>query len=232
MKVKMKETITLAFMLVALLSCSVAATALPSVDWIKINDHIHEDGDVVVVDRGDELDVDVKLQAGNDSHENVEVEADILGYEFSDHDASLSDSSHLFDMDADDTRFENLELQVPVTVDRDTYDLRIRVGSRRDPSVEQVFRLRIEGERHQIQIKDVIMHPNVVEAGSSLLVNARVRNRGEELEDDVKVTARLPALGLEDSDYISELEVSESQTSEELFMRIPACTMRDMNKFP
>lgn len=226
----MKKIFVFAIALIALLALSNMALAVDdlTVDWVKI------DGDIVtenqnsveqlVVERGDDLSIKIKLKNGNQSLEDVEVEARILGYEYSDHDDSLRDSTHVFDMVAFDSRTETLSLELPVKADKAFYDLRVRVGTRTGVSDEYLFRLNLDGNRHSVEIRDVLMHPRVVEAGSSLLVNVRVTNRGEEEEEDVKVSAMIDDLSLEDSDYIGELEEDESQTSEELFMRIPACT--------
>lgn len=219
----MKKTVILAFSIMALLALTIMVAAVPTVEYVKIDGDIHESGDTLVVERGETLDIRVKLQAGNTGHDDVEVEADILGYEYNDRTDDLSDSSSIFDMDAGETRFESLEIKIPVKADKDIYDLRVRVASRSGPSIEQRFRVSLEGNRHELEIRDVLLHPRVVEAGSSLLVNVRTTNRGEKDEEDVKVTASIPALGLTDSDYIGELEADESETSEELFMRIPAC---------
>ncbi len=221
----MKKMLVFAIALIALLALSNIALAVDNLDveWVKIDGDIQEDGDQLVVERGDDLSIKVKLQNGNQTLEDVEVEARILGYEYSDHDDSLRDSTHVFDMDAQDTRTETLKLSIPVKADKDFYDLRVRVGTRTGVSDEYLFRLNLDGNRHEVEIRDVLMHPRVVEAGSSLLLNVRVTNRGEKQEDDVKVSAMIDDLNLEDSDYIGELEEDESQTSEELFMRIPAC---------
>lgn len=222
----MKKIFVFAIALIALLALSNMALAVDdlTVDWVKIDGDLVTEDEQLVVERGDDLTIKVKLKNGNQSLEDVEVEARILGYEYSDHDDSLRDSTHVFDMVAFDARTETLNLDLPVKADKAFYDLRVRVGTRTGVSDEYLFRLNLDGNRHSVEIRDVLMHPRVVEAGSSLLVNVRVTNRGEEEEEDVKVTAKIDDLNLEDSDYIGELEEDESQTSEELFMRIPACT--------
>lgn len=223
MKNMMKRGLIMSLSIMALLILSVTAVAIPTVEYVKINGDIHEDGDTLVVERGDDLDVRVKLQAGADNHTNVEVEADIIGYEYNDRE-EISDSTHVFDMNAGDTQFEDLAISIPVRADKDYYDLRVRVSSRVGSSTEYLFRVNLEGQRHQLEIRDVILHPHVVEAGSSFIANVRLRNRGDTDEDDIKVTATIPELNLQDSDYVGELDDGESRTSEELFMRIPSCT--------
>jgi uncharacterized membrane protein len=201
-----------------------AATALPTVVYVKINGDEFESGDQLVVERGEKLDIKVKLQAANQTEENIEVEADILGYEYSDHE-EISDSSHTFDMDPLDTQYASLRVTIPEKVDKDFYDLRVRVGTRTGPAFEGLYRLNIKGQRHRLSIKDVIFRPERVKAGSNLFSLVRVKNIGERDEEGIKITVSVPELGAsaQDSDYIDELEADESTTSEELWIRIPAC---------
>jgi uncharacterized membrane protein len=210
--------------LLAVIAFSSAVSALPSVDYVKINGDEYVNGDTLVVEKGDSLDIKVKLQASNQSYKDLEVEADIIGYEYNDKDA-ISDSTHTFDMDAGDTVYQTLSVSIPVKAEKDYYDLRIRLSGRTGSSQEVLLRLNLKGERHSLEIKSVLLHPsNSIEAGSYLLVNAKVINRGEKTENDIRVTASIPKLGLEDSYYLDELDADESKTSEELFLRIPACT--------
>ncbi|MBW2975673.1 hypothetical protein KY366_08190, partial [Candidatus Woesearchaeota archaeon] len=83
--------------------------------------------------------------------------------------------------------------------------------------------------------RDVVLDPeNEVKAGRTLLVSARLKNRGEVEEEDIKIKASVPALGISASDYVDELDeedcnravdddCDDSTTSDELDMRIPDC---------
>jgi len=227
-KGKIKTSILFLFAMFAMLTVISMATALPVVEYVKINGDVYVDGESLAIEKGEDIDIKIKLLANGTNESNVEIEADIIGYEYNDKD-ELSDSTHTFDMDAGDTEYKTLSVSVPVKAEKDYYDLRVRVASRTGTSYEQLVRLNVKGVRHQLQIKDVLLHPaNGVKSGSSLLVTARITNRGEKDEEDVKVTARIPELNLEDSYYIEEIEEDESKTSEELFLRIPSCTAEGM----
>ncbi|MBW3020857.1 hypothetical protein KY334_06165 [Candidatus Woesearchaeota archaeon] len=227
MNTKMKTSLLFMIAVVAMLTVAGFANALPEILSVEINDREYSEDDytngkTIDIQKGEDIEVVVELEAVN-AEKDVEVEIDILGYEYNDKE-ELSDSSHTFDLAAGHSDDVTLEVSVPIRADKDYYDLRIRVGSRTGGSEERLVRLYVKGVRHQIQVKDVLLHPaNGVKAGSSVLVTARVTNRGEKDEEDVKVTARVPALNLEDSYYIEEVEEDESKTSEELYLRIPAC---------
>ena len=210
--------------LFAVIAVGGMALALPNVESVKINGDEFYDGDTLVVEKGDQLDIKVKLQAGNTSYSNLEVEADIIGYEYNDID-EISDSTHVFDMSVGDTVYKTLSVTIPTKAQKDYYDLRIRVSGRTGSTVEYLLRLNLKGARHSLDVKNMMLHPaNSVDAGSYLLVNAKIVNRGEKTEQDVQLTARIEALDLEDTTYIDEIESGDSKTSEELFLRVPACT--------
>ncbi len=223
----MKGAIKLTVFVVCLISLfmvSGLASALPDVEYVKINGDEFETGDTLVVEKGEGIEIKVKLQADQD-YSNLRVEAEVLGYEYDDHEDDLEDETHTFDLDAGDTVYETLELSIPAKAEKDYYDLRVSIGGRTGAVTEKLYRLNLKGNRHSLEIKRVMLHPsNSVEAGSYLLVNAKIINRGEKDEEDIRVTASIPELDLEDSYYIDELEEDESKTSEELFLRIPACT--------
>jgi hypothetical protein len=206
--------------------------SVPDIEWVKINGdefNFADGDDVLRIERGDELDIRVKLVVHdndndvNDDVEDIEIAADILGYEYNDF-ARISDSTALFDMDEGDTEVKDLHLIMPHNADKDKYDLRIRVAGRTGESNEKRIALRLVGARHQVNIRDVILSPsNSVQAGRALLATVRVKNYGEQDEDGVKITVDIPALGISASDYIDELEEDESTTSEELYLRVPNC---------
>jgi uncharacterized membrane protein len=89
----------------------------------------------------------------------------------------------------------------------------------------QNYQINVALPRSSLEIKDVIFSPeDYVQAGRALLTTVRVKNIGDQDEDGVKVSVRVPALGVSASDYIDEIEFDDSVTSEELYMRIPPCT--------
>ena len=102
--------------------------------------------------------------------------------------------------------------------------MRIEISNRNDDEVVYNAVLKVEQARNAIVIRDVIFSPeNSVKAGRALLTSVRIKNMGEDDDEDVKVMVSIPELGISASDYIDEVESEESVTSEELYMRIPEC---------
>ncbi len=217
MKNKIVVTIMMAIMLLAL---SMTALAIPTVEYVKINDDIHESGDNLIVERGETLEIKVKLQANN-SEDNIVVEADILGYEHGDT-SPISDNAPTFDMEAGDTDYKTLTLEIPTNADRDYYDLRVRVAGRTGSAFEGTYRLHLQGLRHQIIIKDILVDQEVL-AGRGIFVNAKIQNIGEKTEDDITVKISIPDLGLVQYTTIEELDADDSITTEDVVLLIPEC---------
>lgn len=182
-------------------------------------------GEMIAVEEGETLNIEVGLQAINDV-EDIEVEVEIDGYEYSDYE-SLEAESHIFDMKADSTKYVDLEIDLPVRLDKDEYFLRVTVTDKNSDSVDEVVRLSVEPSRHGIDIEDVVLSPgSTVESGRSLLATVQLQNFGDKDEEDVKVTIGVDELGISSTDYIevveSDLDVSY-ETTEELFLSIPDC---------
>ena len=219
----MKTNMFFVMFLLALVAVGATSVmALPTVEQVKINGDVFSSGDSLVVERGETLNIRVKLTSEFDE-KNVQVSADIIGYEYSTHE-KLSDLTPVFDLDANDTVYKNLELTIPEKVEKDYYDLRIRVATRTGTAFEGLYRLHIKGTRHSVVIKDVVFNPEYrVKSGRALLTVVRVKNLGEKDEEGIKIKVSIPDLGISAADYIDELEAGESTSSEELYLRIPKC---------
>lgn len=220
------KTMIVVLMLVCLSAVSVFAANLEDVlDMrVKIDGDVIQENELnrVQFERGDIVDVEVRLVSDVDL-DDVEVLAMVSGYEFNNLEP-MSDTSNIFDMEANVSYKKRLSIRVPIEVEEDDYKLRVIVSDRYSGSATYDFNLKLDSPRHGFQIEDVVFSPgNVVEAGRVLLTTVRVENKGERDEDSVKVTVAIPELGLSASDFIDEVEYEDSETSEEMYMRIPAC---------
>ncbi len=188
--------------------------------YIKINgDEVTNDRTVrEVFDRGDELDVRVKLEATADV-EDVSVLARVFGDEHYD----VLEVSDNFDMQAGDRQTVDLTLRLPEIADEGSYKLRVIVADRDGAAKVYNYNLRVDAQRHFVMIDDVYFSPNArVEAGRALLSVVRLENLGEGSEDGVRVTVSLPALGVSATDYVDEMDADDEVSTEELYLRIPA----------
>ena len=228
----------LVLVLVSILACTFASADLISgEDGANVNINSVEVNDVELTGLGgpknlektDQLDVLVVFSI-NKSIENVEIEAELTGYDKSDKD-KVTDKTDVFDVVAGNVYDKRLKLELPVRFEQGTYSLKIRFETPKG-TLTETYLVDINTQEHLIEIRDIVLSPeNEVKAGRALLVTARIKNRGEAQEEDIKVKASISSLGISASDFIDELDeedcvdedCDDSTTSEELYMRIPDC---------
>ncbi|MBN1645286.1 hypothetical protein JW851_04610 [Candidatus Woesearchaeota archaeon] len=222
----MNITKLIPIMVLFLVLAVASVSALPiTIEKVKIDDTILEpnESNKLSIERGDELPVDVYFTVSEDV-ENLEVLAFISGYEYNYLDP-VSDSIGPFDAEADVKYHKKLKLNLNDDFDEDSYKLRIVVSDRYGEEVIQSFNLKVDVPRHELKIQDVIFNPELnIKAGSALLAQVRLENKGEKQEDDIKVKVSIPELGVSGADYVDEIEdTDDSEESEEIYLRIPMC---------
>ncbi len=236
-----KFVAVLAVFLVALTTfVSAENTDLYSIKQVKV-DGITVDGDVVVyAERGSSLPVEVIIEGTLDcpvdedcySEYDARVKAWIGGYEY----GEVKDVTSAFEIESGVTYKKTLSLDLPNDMDAsDDYTLHVEVYDD-DNEYRESYTLRVQETRHLLAIQDVIFRPSLTEidAGRPLFTTVRVENLGDNKEEDIKVTVKIPELGLETRDYIDELTADEdrdeaedneyeedSASSDELYLRIP-----------
>ncbi|MFH1405644.1 MAG: hypothetical protein ABIG52_00325 [Nanoarchaeota archaeon] len=212
----MKKLLSLmALFVVSLLTVSMATALTNNVELtlssVKVNG---EDalGKVLAVEEGQTLEIKVGLDAILDV-ENVQVEAEISGYEYSDYE-SLQDTTHLFDLASGTLKFVNLKVTLPTKLEKDTYWLRLRVMDKNTNAIVEKIELAVEPARHGLDIADVAFSPgNTVKAGKSLMATVLLENFGDKVEKDVKVTVEIPALGVSATEYVDVVPSIDYYTS-------------------
>lgn len=225
----MKKLLSL-FVLVSLLVVSVvsAAKVLPiEIQELRIDGKTVSSSENLYLEEGASAKIEVKLKnTGNDTAKDIEVEAAIKGYEYSNKE-SVSDSSSVFDLDAGDSRWVDLKVNLPKKLDKDLYLLRVRITDKNSAEVSKTYNLKVNPTRHGLDIKDVIFSPGkTVQAGYSLLATVLIDNFGGKDESDVKVTVDIAGLSISASDYVTLIDSDDKKTSEELFLKIPLCAKK------
>ncbi len=196
---------------------------------VEVNDVLLDPNDAKELEKTDELDVLVVFKL-NKSVNDVQIVAELTGYDKNDR-QKVRDETDKFNVFANVVHDERLTLELPVRFQQGEYSLKIRVETPKD-SFTFLFPVVINAQEHDLEIRDIVLSPeNEVKAGRSLLTSVRIKNRGEQREEDVKVKVSIPALGVTASDFIDELDeedcndsdCDDSTTSEEIFLRIPDC---------
>ena len=223
----MKKLFSLLAVLIISVLMSSMAFAATIVEFVKVNgDEVTESSTnfILDVDRGDNLDIKVRLSQNESNDLNdVQVEAVLRGIDSRE---TVDDITDTFDMKANVSYTHTLSLPLIDRINQDKYKMRIRISDRDSATVEKTYELDIGTERHDIEVKDVVLSPSTeVKAGRALLATVRINNRGEKDEDGVKVVVSIPDLGVSAADFIDELEKEgdndDQATTEEMFLRIP-----------
>jgi len=192
---------------------------------VEINDVIVDPSGTtrLNIERGEDLEITVQL-SGVQNEKNVEVEAFIAGYEYHDYE-SVADTTHTFDVEQGVVYKKTMKIRLPTNVDTDNYKLRIVVSGRYSTADLYNYNLKISTARHAMYIKDIVTSPDQeVQAGRAMLTTLRILNNGEKDEEGIKAEVSIPALGISATHYIDQLDADESTTTEEMYLRIPACT--------
>ena len=241
MKMKNITKLGLLILTVIVLSSGVFATNGLDIDSVEINGKDYDvtntasgftwnDGRLRV-ELGSEFDIDVKLRANSTTnHSDVEVSARMVGYDHADKEKlRVYDVVVVDEMMSNDVEYFKLNLDAPKSLDKtedsQNYYLRIRVLGQGADYGELEIPIDIVGEDNLIDIVRVSFDPAQVIAGRALRTRVKLKNLGEEDEDDVYVTVSIPALGpsMVTSADIDELEEDETLTTEDLLLRIPKC---------
>jgi len=227
---------TLALLLLVLVQSAFAVNSVTLgsdvlVDYVKINGDEYLSGENLDVELGDDLDFRVKLQSIGDA-EDVRV---IVNMDIDDSRYQTYDETSRFDMDNGSTKYVDLGFTLPTILDKDLYTVTVEIRSNQGLIEIKSFNLDVEGADDAIAVRDIILSPSgSVVAGRALLAQLRLENVGQDSQDDVKVTARIPALNIVESIYVEELESERSfgrgdkETTEEIYMRIPQCAAQGL----
>lgn len=228
MNMKKISLLLLSIMTMVFLVPAVSAAIPLTIEEVKVENFKISPNDVnrISVERGEELELKVKVTASQDA-KDLEIFAFVSGYEFNYRtEERLADSTPLFDVKANTSYVKSLKLNLPDIVETGQYKLRLMIANKDDQEIIQHYNIAIDSERHNLKVYDVILSPgSTVRSGEALLVVVRLANRGQKDEDDIKVTASIPELGVSASDYVNEVErENHEEETEEMYLRIPSCT--------
>lgn len=222
---KTYQIITALTLILALLGTASAEELPLSLDGVEIDDVSLTQDSVnrLALERDHDYELEVRFTPLEDIRD-VEIRAFISGFEFSDVE-EIEDTTPIFDADENVTYLRRLHIRLPDDVEEDDYKLRVIISDRFSDEFIANFNLKIDVPRHSLKVEDVVFSPShTVKAGSALLATVRIENKGEQQQDDVKVTVRIPGLGIEGTQYIEEIEQhDEEEETEEIFIRIPRC---------
>lgn len=187
-------------------------------DSVKVNSEDITGVDTLQVMNGEVLKIDLRLSALED-FDNARLMAYIDGYEHS----TLVSSTDVFAVKTGKTYVKTLSITLPADMNSEKdYKLRI-VGSNDLSGLTYTdYVLYVDTARDRVDILDLVMTPSSgVEPGQNLIANVRMKNRGQQSQDSVKVSVEVEALGVKESSYISNINPGEVATSDDMLLYIP-----------
>lgn len=213
------------YILMLLLALVATVSALPvSIDSVEVEGTELLPNEVTRLDieRGNEMNVRVELTA-NQNINDAELMVFVSGYEYNDMpEERLQAYTSLFDLKANTTYVKTLKIVLPQEVENDDYKLRLMVTDKDGTATSKVYNLKIDSERHLLNLVDITVIPGYkVKPGQGLIVKARVENKGQKTENDVKVTATIPLLGVRQTAYIDTVKPEKQDETDEIFVKIP-----------
>ena len=210
------------------LASAFASAAVPvQILDVKVND-VHLDTastNSLDVNRGEDMEVKVLINSSAE-FKDATFRVSIDGYKYGKYERDLVEDTQQIDFRANTTRMYTFHLTAPVKISTEDYDMHIDIAGKTGSSLEQLYPINFGplSESDAIVIKDFSVSPSsVVEAGRPLSFKVQVKNYGDETLDDVKVKVSIPSLGIADDEYLDSISADESETFEELLLRIPRC---------
>ncbi|MFQ5531453.1 MAG: hypothetical protein ACE5ES_02450 [Candidatus Nanoarchaeia archaeon] len=175
---------------------------------IEVNDVLldlnNQSASDVAVIAGETVKVEVRFEA-NVTDSDVQVQAELEGDK-----GDVEARTNFFDVE-DGKRYRKvLNLRVPHDLDdelSDEIELNVEIDGD-DSNLDKTFTLRVQRPSFNTDIK-LISTPQVVDSGEIFPVNVVLENVGYNDLDDVFVTVSIPALGVEQTDFLGDIVAIE-----------------------
>lgn len=211
---------------VAILATAMVSATVPiEITNVEVNGIDLDEVGNLDVERGEEIKVEVYVKA-LDTVEDARLEVSFNGYHYDKYERDIISDAVTFDLTNGTNKRYTFYLEAPLKIGTEEYDLRVEVSDKKGEDFEILYPVLFSGvsDEKAVSVKDFTVSPsNVVEAGRPLSFKLKVKNYGDSDLDDVNVRVSIPELGIADDEYMDELLEGESETFEELLLRIPTC---------
>ncbi|MCH8519823.1 MAG: hypothetical protein LAT82_03645 [Nanoarchaeota archaeon] len=189
-----------------------------SISSVEVNGARLNDFSSLSVQNGGVVDITVSFIGQRDA-DNARFRADIQGYE----QAILQDSTNLFRVRQGVASTQTLRINLPADMNSQReYILRVYGSNDLSGLTYKEYSLFVDTQRHRVDIVDLVMSPSTgVEPGQAVISNVRVNNRGQQNQGTVKVIVEVPELQIRAESYLTNLNVGEARTSEDMYLGVP-----------
>lgn len=195
------------------------------IEQVRINGDVANDNDDLYVERGDDIQIRVVLQA-NENVRQAYLGAYLSGYRYAQYEPNLVMAhTNTFNIPEGNKRSFDLTLKVPTDMEQKDAKLRLVLFDENSGSIITYnYQLSIYGadEKAAVQIRNFFLSPSdSVEAGRALSFKVQVKNYGNYDLDHVTVKVAIPELNVQTYETIDWLKRDETQSFESLLLRIP-----------
>jgi hypothetical protein len=183
------------------------------VDGLELNDN-----DELQVINGESIEIQLRFSAlGN--FDDARLRAEIVGYEHGD----IYSSTDVFAVVEGKTYVKTLTLNLPADMDsQESYKLRLSGANDLSGLTYKDYVLYVDTQRDRVDVLDLVLTPSSgVEPGQNIIANVRLKNRGQQSQDSVKVSIAVPGLNIVESSYVSNLNFDEVVTSDDMLLFVP-----------
>jgi uncharacterized membrane protein len=226
----MKAKMFVILMAFVLLSAVYASAVDLEITSIKVNgdtlQDVLTDPSPMSYDRGQALPIHVCVQALSDV-KDAQISVFIPGYtNAKDEPSKISDMTDTFSLKAPSSKCFDLSLEVPTLIQTGYFRIKVEADDKDSSTALKEYRLDISGinRRSAIEIKDFSLDPQEIIAGRAFTGKVNVKNLYGDTINDLKLTMSIPALNIQASEYMDQIDKDQSKTFEELLLRIPECT--------
>lgn len=197
--------LTIASVLILVTTISAATTNLATIDKVEINGIEDTGNEDIAVEAGDIISIRVTFIA-NESASDVKLKVEIEGTK-----VDVSDRTAPFDVEDGERYSKTLKLRVPYELKDEVSDdlaLNIKIWNGDYKTEHPEITLRVQRPSYNADIMFIDASQNV-EAGELYPVDVVLKNIGYNYLDDLYVTAKISALGIERTSYFGDLVALE-----------------------
>lgn len=198
----MKKLLVSLLALVAILTfvATVSAQSIGTINLVEV-DGVDLDSSNAAITVGDSIRVRVEFTADVNTSE-VTIEAELDGNR-----KNIKAETSLFDIEDGRTYTRTLILDVPFDLKdelSDDFDLTVEVSGDDSDKASETFTLRVQRKSYSADILGLSV-PQRIKAGDLIPVDVALKNIGYNNLDDVFVTAKISALGIERTAFFGDI---------------------------
>ena len=190
---------------------SAATSELATIDSVKVDDIYDSGNEDISVIAGETVTIKVAFTADEDASD-VRVKAEVEGTKL-----DISDKTSYFDVEEGKRYSKTLQVKIPYELKDEVSDdlaLEIKVWNGDYKTEHPEITLRVQRPTYNVDIMS-IDSPDTVEAGEIVSVDVVIKNVGYNYLDDMYVTTRISALGLERKSYLGDVVAYECDDDDE-----------------